>query len=84
MMNIKIDAEATRKFLTSLTKGDHVVRLLAEEARMDLKVTQITPTTIICGLWEFDKVTGLEIDEELGWDAQQSGSRLIPTTPENA
>ncbi len=34
---------------------------------MELKVTEVTPSRIICGPWEFDKLTGAEIDEDLCW-----------------
>ena len=34
---------------------------------MRLKVTQLTAYRIICGGWEFDRQTGAEIDEDLGW-----------------
>jgi hypothetical protein len=32
-----------------------------------LKVTQLTADRIICGGWEFDRRTGVEIDEYFGW-----------------
>ena len=30
-------------------------------------MTQLTADRIICGGWEFDRQTGAEIDEDLGW-----------------
>jgi hypothetical protein len=49
--------------------GDKVTRLIsADRIPMELTVTQITDTRIVCGAWEFDKRTGGEIDEDLGYD----------------
>ena len=47
--------------------GDKVTRMLAGTIPMELAITKITEDRIICGAWEFDKKTGAEIDEELGW-----------------
>jgi len=43
--------------------GDKVTRMLCGTIPMDLKVTDITEDKIICGAWEFDKTTGVEIDD---------------------
>ena len=45
--------------------GDIVTRLLGGSIPMRLSVTDITDSRIICGPWEFDKITGVEIDEEI-------------------
>ena len=58
--------------------GEIVTRLLAGTIPMKLKVTEVTDTRIVCGAWEFDRVTGGEIDEDLGWDAYNTGSVLEP------
>lgn len=50
-----------------LKVGQFVTRLLAGEVEMQLRVTAITADRIICGDWQFDKATGAEIDDELGW-----------------
>jgi hypothetical protein len=35
---------------------------------MSLPVKSITETRIVCvGGWEFDRLTGIEVDEEIGW-----------------
>jgi hypothetical protein len=34
---------------------------------MKLKVTELTEDRIICGDYTFDRKTGAEIDEEIGW-----------------
>jgi len=54
-----------------LKVGDTVTRMLAGTIPMELRVTEITETEILCGPrgvgYMFDKATGAEIDEELGW-----------------
>lgn len=44
--------------------------------KTQLKITEITADKIVCGDWEFDKNTGAEIDEELGWNNERTGSYL--------
>ena len=57
--------------------GDIVKRLIgAEELVMKLKITAMDDKYIHCGPWKFDRATGAEIDEDLGWNATQTGSRL--------
>ena len=43
---------------------------------MQLEVTELTEKEIICGSWKFSKITGGEIDEDLGWDGINTGSIL--------
>lgn len=50
-----------------LRVGDVVVRMLAGTLPMKLQVSDITEQLIVCSAWQFDKATGAEIDEELGW-----------------
>ena len=47
--------------------GNKVTRMLAGTIPMILVVTEVTDDKIVCGWWEFDKVTGAEIDEDLDW-----------------
>lgn len=47
--------------------GQTVVRMLGGEVPMDMKITAVTDTVIRCGAWTFDRDTGAEIDEDLGW-----------------
>ena len=48
--------------------GDVVTRMLAGTIPLELLVTEVTDTKIICGGgWEFDKATGAEIDDLLNW-----------------
>ncbi len=63
--------------LEGIEVGDEVIRLLGGEIPMPLTVDKVTDALIICGPWEFDKKTGAEIDEELGWNTSQTGSYLI-------
>ena len=44
-----------------------VTRLLAGTIPVELRVSEITDDRIVCGGWEFDKATGAEIDDDLGW-----------------
>jgi hypothetical protein len=46
--------------------GDTVIRMLGD-VPMKLRVTEITEERIICGPWQFDRQTGAEVDEDLGW-----------------
>ncbi len=67
-----------------LRVGDVVVRMLAGTLPMKLQVSDITDQLIVCSAWRFDKVTGAEIDEELGWGPPplMTGSYLDPLLTE--
>jgi len=56
--------------------GDQVTRLICGTMPMELKVTKVDDKLIHCGPWTFDRVTGGEVDEDLGWTAHQTGSVL--------
>lgn len=66
--------------------GDTVTRMLAGEIPMQLNVQSITDDLIDCG-WTFDRKTGIEVDDDLGWGPppKHSGSYLVkdynPTKP---
>jgi hypothetical protein len=48
--------------------GDMVTRMLGDQVPMMLmKVSAVTDARIICALWEFDRATGAEVDEDLDW-----------------
>jgi hypothetical protein len=68
------------KKLAETAVGDFVLRWFVGIPKpMRLKVTQLTADRIICGAWEFDRRTGAEIDEDLGWGpAGVTGSFLEP------
>jgi hypothetical protein len=44
---------------------------------MKLRITEITDSRIICDGWEFDRETGAELDDDLGWTREYTGSYLI-------
>lgn len=58
--------------------GDKVTRVLAGSISMELTVKSVSETVIDCG-WTFDRKTGAEIDEDLGWGAppKMTGSYLV-------
>jgi len=63
--------------LSEIRIGDTVVRWLGGGGiHMLLEVESITEKRIICvGGWEFDRATGMEIDEQLGWGPEgETGS----------
>jgi len=53
--------------LQQVKVGDTVTRYLAGELRQMLTVTDVTSDKVICADWEFDRVTGAEIDDVLDW-----------------
>ena len=57
-------------------EGDTVTRMICGIMPMELKVTKVDDKLIHCGSWTFDRVTGGEVDEDLGWTAYQTGSVL--------
>lgn len=72
---------AGEEILGQMGVGDHVDRLLGDGSLMmrNLAVTAITDDgLIVCGPWRFDRKTGAEIDEDLGWTAEDSGSFIVP------
>ena len=63
--------------LETIKVDDKITRLLAGTIPMPLIVTEVTKHEIICGPWKFSRVTGAEIDEDLGWDGvTQTGSYI--------
>jgi nitrite reductase/ring-hydroxylating ferredoxin subunit len=59
-----------------MSVGDVVTRNICGHL-MRIKITEITKDRVICGPWEFDLRTGMEVDEALGWTARSSGSFLL-------
>jgi hypothetical protein len=45
---------------------------------MPLVVTSIKDGLIECGLWAFDARNGAEVDPELGWGENGTGSYIRP------
>jgi hypothetical protein len=66
--------------LDKVQVGDSVERLIGGVggAVMTLKVTGVTKDRIYCGPWEFSRKNGAEIDEDMGWDEQATGSFIKP------
>lgn len=66
-------------WLTGLCPGDPVVRWLAGAIPMPLVVTRVRRGLITCGHWKFNRETGGEVDEDLGWDGKGvTGSYIRP------
>ena len=67
-----------------LEVGDVVVRMLAGTLPMKLRVSNVTDQVITCSDWEFDRATGAEIDDLLGWGPTppMTGSYLDPSKTE--
>lgn len=64
--------------------GDQVERMLAGTVPMKLKVVEVTSDLIVCGGgWTFSRRNGAEIDEDLGWNEQQTGSFLTGIVAEH-
>lgn len=49
----------------SIKVGDVVQRMLAFVFPIYLNVTDVKDTLIVCGGWEFNRETGLEVDEDI-------------------
>mgnify|MGYP001576008359 FL=1 len=56
--------------------GDVVTRYVGGLPMMDLEVTAISGLFVHCGDWTFDKKTGAEMDEGMGWGPLGTGSYL--------
>ena len=66
------------KTLFDVTVGDTVFRFLGTIGTpLPLRVSAVTEERIICGDWQFDKRTGAEIDEFLGWGPALTGSYIL-------
>lgn len=69
------------KTLREVVVGDTVFRWFPSIVTpMELKVTAVTADRIICGDWQFDRQTGAEIDEGLGWGPTCSGTYIRATS----
>ena len=70
------------KQLSDVMVGDKDFRWLAGiDEPMPFIVTEVTDERIICGPWEFDRITGAEIDELLGWGPKSTGSWICLASP---
>jgi len=63
--------------------GDVVLRMLSGAVPMKLIVSEVTDTLILCGPkdvgWAFERRSGAEVDEELGWGVRDKNGVLSPT-----
>jgi hypothetical protein len=59
----------TARLFTEIAVGEKVRRNLGG-ATMELVVTSLDEHFIHCGPWKFDRLTGAEVDEEIGWGPQ--------------
>lgn len=66
-----------KEYLSNINIGDRVKRMLGGVVPMDLKVSNVTDSTIECGPWTFSRNNGAEIDPDLGWNETCSGSHLV-------
>lgn len=64
---------------TDVKVGDTVIRMLAGTIPQTMRITALTETKVTCALWDFDRATGAEIDEDLdfGPPPKMTGSFLI-------
>ena len=68
----------TIKSLNDVAVGDAVFRFIGDfNTPIALQVTAVTEDRIICGEWQFDKRTGAEIDELIGWGPALTGSYVV-------
>lgn len=81
--------------ITQLKPGDFVTRLLANTIPVPMRVVRVDDIVVCCTqrdipsevalrrglIWTFDKETGAEIDDDLGWGPAHgvTGSQLLPT-----
>lgn len=70
--------------LGSLKAGDRVDRWFSDRGpAMTLTVTEVDDALVHCGPWHFDRASGAEVDEDLGWGPASgvTGSYITPATP---
>jgi hypothetical protein len=60
--------------LSELKINDEITRMISGIIPMSLKITNIDDKYIYCGDWKFSKTNGAEIDEDLNWDENNTGS----------
>lgn len=70
---------ACQTYLANIKPEDIVTRMLAGTIPIELKVEKVENGIIhLYGGWTFNQQTGMEIDEDLGWDGlTYSGSFLV-------
>lgn len=70
---------SNKTYLQNLSVGDTVTRILGGAVTMQLKVTRVDEVNNLleCGPWTFSRNNGAEIDKDLNWDEESTGSMLI-------
>jgi len=63
---LPVAAAAARRTFRYLRVGDHVTRLVGGQRMGSFEVTAVDATLVHCGPWTFDRVTGIEVDPDLG------------------
>lgn len=67
--------------MISVKVGDVVQRYLAGDVPfMELVVTDVDDSLVHCGDWTFDRQTGAEVDDVLGWGPNGTGTYLKENT----
>jgi hypothetical protein len=69
------------EWLTSLQPGDTVKRTCGSVVSTELLVSEVDDEFVHCGPWKFSKRTSAEVNEELGWDEENTGSLI--SAPDN-
>lgn len=80
---IVVKSRDTSMNFSDLKVGDKVTRLLAGSISMRLLVTEVEDKYIHCGPWKFNRITGLEVDEDLGWDGETHTGSYLRRIEEN-
>lgn len=70
-------------WLQTLQRGDKVKRTCGGVVSMELLVSDVDDDFIYCGPWKFSKATSAEVDEDLGWDEENTGSLISPPKNKN-
>lgn len=69
-----------KKSILDVKVGQKVIRYISSaRIPMPMLVTAVDETLIYCGDWTFDRRTGAEIDEALGWTGTPDASGFINT-----
>ena len=70
--------------LQEFQPGDTIIRLIDGSIPHTVRVCKVTVSEIICGfcnhhdeMWVFNRSTGAEVDEELGWDGVKKTGSII-------
>ena len=64
---LPVTGAGARRTFRSLRVGDRVTRFAVGQSMGEFKVTAVQEGLVHCGPWTFDRITGIEVDCELGW-----------------